>query len=114
MSLNACREEGLRDLDTSPEKSYTRTYKLKSKSDDKKYGNAIKKKKERDIRIAVLNVNSFPRTKQKQDKLEMLQNLMVKSNVDLMGIVELNCYWPMIPNKMGYMKKPFRGGKIAA
>ena len=72
MSLNACREEGLRDLDTSPDRSNIRTYKLKSKSDDEKYGNAIKKKKEHDVRIAVLNVNSFPRTKQKQDKLILL------------------------------------------
>ena len=96
MSRYAKGEEVLEDLYSSPKNS-NKTNNKNNKShglDDKIHGDTMKNKIEEDMRVAIVNVNTFPWRRGKKEKLDNLRDLLLNSNADVVGMVETDTYWP--------------------
>ena len=107
MSYEATGEGKFRDFNSSLKSSINNNNKSSSKSDDKIFGNSLSRKVKEDTRIAILNVNSFPRDKKYKDKQDMLRDMLVKSKLDVVGYVELNTYWPKLQEEDRLYEKTF-------
>ena len=75
------------------------TYKGKTTQEERfseSFGDTMGKKEEKTIRIATLNIRSFPLEKKDSSKYDMLKEEIIRSESDIIGFTELNHNWQQI------------------
>ena len=73
-------------------------------------GDRIDEKKEGIIRIGVVNIHGIPKTTAHPKNINIYENITTYS-FDIMGLAEVNCYWPSMPDDNKWNERDSGGVK---
>jgi len=99
-------EEEQLTLDSGKEEGTSKRGKSQSSGEEEIFGDKMKEKNNNELRIIHANINRIPASNEDK-KSNLIYQAITKNQADIVGLTEINRYWPKMKDKVRWRQRTF-------